>query len=27
MAELKQPVQYDFEITDPSGNLLFSQSR
>ena len=27
MAELKQPVSYDFEITDPSGNLLFSQSR
>ncbi|MCW8348220.1 MULTISPECIES: hypothetical protein [Vibrio] len=27
MAELKQPIQYDFEIIDPSGNLLFYQSR
>ncbi|MEZ9683198.1 hypothetical protein AB4453_02985 [Vibrio atlanticus] len=27
MAELEQPVQYDFEIIDPLGNLLFSWSR
>ncbi|CAK2483235.1 conserved hypothetical protein [Vibrio crassostreae] len=27
MAELEQPIQYDFEIIDPSGNLLFYQSR
>ncbi|MFA0038611.1 hypothetical protein [Vibrio sp. 10N.261.52.A1] len=26
MAELEQPIQYDFEIIDPSGNLLFTQS-
>ncbi|HDY7991918.1 TPA: hypothetical protein RQK73_003413 [Vibrio vulnificus] len=27
MTELEQPVQYDFEIIGPSGNVLFSSSR
>ncbi|CDT75262.1 hypothetical protein VCRLGP8_910041 [Vibrio crassostreae] len=27
MVELEQPIQYDFEIIDPSGNLLFSWSK